>query len=114
HRAQDDRRRCDLEGRAAADSAGRQLDPDGVHVPDRWRARRRLGRPRLPHRRGEAAAPRRGRIGSRGEQVMIPKRWIEAYLWFLLRRRAAVAFVTAVMTVFFTWQCTHIRVLPQF
>jgi predicted RND superfamily exporter protein len=45
---------------------------------------------------------------------MIPKRWIEAYLRFLLRRRAAVAIVTAVMTVFFMWQCTNIRVLPQF
>jgi len=45
---------------------------------------------------------------------MIPKRWIEAYLRFLLRRRAAVTIVTAVMTVFFMWQCTNIRVLPQF
>jgi predicted RND superfamily exporter protein len=45
---------------------------------------------------------------------VIPKRWIEAYLRFLLRRRLAVAAVTAVLTVFFAWQCTHIRVLPQF
>ena len=45
---------------------------------------------------------------------MIPKRWIEAYLRFLLRRRLAVAIVTAVLTVFFAWQCTYIRVLPQF
>jgi hypothetical protein len=45
---------------------------------------------------------------------VIPKRWIEAYLRFLLRRRLAVAVVIALLTVFFAWQCTHIRVLPQF
>jgi predicted RND superfamily exporter protein len=45
---------------------------------------------------------------------VIPRRWVEAYLRFLLRRRLAVALVTAVLTVFFAWQCTHIRVLPQF
>jgi hypothetical protein len=45
---------------------------------------------------------------------MIPKRWIEAYLRFLLRRRAAVTVVIGLMTLFFLWQCTHIKVLPQF
>ena len=45
---------------------------------------------------------------------MIPKRWIEAYLRFLLRNRLAVTIVIAVMTVFFAYQCTHIKVLPQF
>jgi len=45
---------------------------------------------------------------------MIPKRWVEAYLRFLLRRRTAVSIVITVMTVFFMWQCTHIKVLPQF
>jgi len=45
---------------------------------------------------------------------VIPKRWVEAYLRFLLRRRLPVAVVTALLTVFFGWQCTHIRVLPQF
>jgi predicted RND superfamily exporter protein len=45
---------------------------------------------------------------------MIPKSVIEAYLRFLLRRRMAVTVITTIMTVFFLWQCTHIRVLPQF
>ena len=43
---------------------------------------------------------------------MIPKRWIAAYLRFLLRKRLAVTLVTAVMTIFFAYQCTHIKVLP--
>jgi predicted RND superfamily exporter protein len=45
---------------------------------------------------------------------MIPKRWIAAYLRFLLRRRLAVGVVIGIMSVFFVWQCTYIRVLPQF
>jgi predicted RND superfamily exporter protein len=45
---------------------------------------------------------------------MIPKRWVEAYLRFLLRNQLAVSVVIAVMTAFFAWQCTHIKVLPQF
>jgi len=45
---------------------------------------------------------------------MIPKRWVEAYLRFLLRRKLAVSIVIALMTAFFAWQCTKIRVLPQF
>ena len=45
---------------------------------------------------------------------MIPKRWVEAYLRFLLRNQLAVSLVIAVMTAFFAWQCTHIKVLPQF
>jgi predicted RND superfamily exporter protein len=45
---------------------------------------------------------------------VIPKRWIELYLRFLLRNRLAVAAVVAVMTVFFAWQTTRVRVVPQF
>jgi predicted RND superfamily exporter protein len=45
---------------------------------------------------------------------MIPKRWVEAYLRFLLRNRLAVTVVIALMTGFFAWQCTKIKVLPQF
>ncbi len=45
---------------------------------------------------------------------MIPKRWVEAYLRFLLRNRLAVTTVIAVLTVFFAYQCTLIRVIPQF
>src|ERR1700752_4364312 len=45
---------------------------------------------------------------------MIPRRWVEAYLRFLLRNRLAVAVTIALMTVFFGYECTRIRVLPQF
>jgi predicted RND superfamily exporter protein len=45
---------------------------------------------------------------------VIPKRWVESYLRFLLRNRLAVSIVVAVMTVFFTYQTLHIKVLPQF
>jgi predicted RND superfamily exporter protein len=45
---------------------------------------------------------------------MIPKHWVEAYLRFLLRRRLLVTIVIAVMTVFFAYECTRIKVLPQF
>jgi predicted RND superfamily exporter protein len=45
---------------------------------------------------------------------VIRRRWVEAYLRFLLRNRLAVAVVIAVMTLFFGWQCTRIKVLPQF
>jgi len=45
---------------------------------------------------------------------VIPKRWIAAYLRFLLRNRLAVAIAVAIMTVFFAFQATHIKVLPQF
>jgi predicted RND superfamily exporter protein len=45
---------------------------------------------------------------------MIPKRWIEAYLWFLLRNRLVVTVVVAVMTVFFAFEATHLKVVPQF
>src|SRR5262245_5621555 len=36
---------------------------------------------------------------------MIPQRWIEAYLRFLLRNRAAVTIVVALLTGFFTLSC---------
>jgi hypothetical protein len=45
---------------------------------------------------------------------MIPKRWVEAYLRLLLRNRLAVALVVAVMTVFFAFEATHLKVVPQF
>src|SRR6185503_8731759 len=45
---------------------------------------------------------------------MIPRRWVEAYLRFLLRNRLAVAVTIAVMTVFFAYECTRIKVIPQF
>src|SRR5437016_14379569 len=44
----------------------------------------------------------------------MPKRWIEAYLWFLLRNRFAVTIAVAVMTVFFAYEATHLKVVPQF
>jgi len=45
---------------------------------------------------------------------VIPKRWIEAYLRFLLRNRLMVSLVVGVMSIFFLYQCTFIKVLPQF
>jgi predicted RND superfamily exporter protein len=45
---------------------------------------------------------------------MIPKRWIEGYLWFLLRHRLAITIVVAIMTVFFAYQTTRVKVVPQF
>jgi predicted RND superfamily exporter protein len=45
---------------------------------------------------------------------MISKRAVEAYLRFLLRHQLVVSLVIAVMTAFFAWQCTKIKVLPQF
>ncbi len=45
---------------------------------------------------------------------MIPKRWIEGYLRFLLRNRLAVAVVVGVMTCFFAAETTRVKVVPQF
>ena len=45
---------------------------------------------------------------------MIPQRWIEAYLRFLLRYRAAVALAVMAMTVFFAFQLTKIRLHTDF
>jgi len=45
---------------------------------------------------------------------MIPKRWIESYLRFLLRNRLAVTIVVSIMTVFFAYETTKVRVVPQF
>jgi hypothetical protein len=45
---------------------------------------------------------------------VIRKEWVEAYLRFLLRRRLVVSLTIAVMTVFFVYQCLHIKVVPQF
>jgi predicted RND superfamily exporter protein len=45
---------------------------------------------------------------------MIPKRWIAAYLRFLLRHRLTVSIVVAVMTLFFAFEVTKVKVLPEF
>ena len=45
---------------------------------------------------------------------MIPQRWVESYLRFLLRRRLAVSIAISLMTVFFMYQCTNLKVVPQF
>jgi len=45
---------------------------------------------------------------------MIPQRWIEAYLRFLLRYRAAVVLVVAVMTGFFMYSMKDIRLHTDF
>ena len=45
---------------------------------------------------------------------MIPQRWVQAYLRFLLRNRLAVTVTIALMTVFFAYECTRIKVIPQF
>jgi predicted RND superfamily exporter protein len=45
---------------------------------------------------------------------MIKRSWVEAYLRFLLRNRLAVALTIGVMTIFFAYECTRIKVLPQF
>jgi len=45
---------------------------------------------------------------------VIPKRWVAAYLRFLLRNRLVVSVIVGVMSLFFMYQCTFIKVLPQF
>ena len=45
---------------------------------------------------------------------MIPKRWIEEYLRFLLRNRLAVTVVVTIMTIFFAYETTRVRIVPQF
>src|SRR5439155_1077244 len=104
-----DRRRRHLGAPAAAHPARRQLDPC---------ARSRAGRPRPGgRRRGAGPAPRgldAAPPGGAREGPVIPKRWIEAYLWFLLRNRLAVTIAVAVMTVFFAYETTHLKVVPQF
>jgi uncharacterized protein len=45
---------------------------------------------------------------------VIPKHWIAAYLRFLLRNRLAVSIAIGLMSCFFLYQCTYIKVLPQF
>lgn len=45
---------------------------------------------------------------------MIPKRWVESYLRFLLRNRLLVTIAIAVMTVFFAYECTRIKVIANF
>src|SRR5581483_1073023 len=109
HDAPERRRRRDVGRRAAADRARRAVDPLRVADGRGARARRRRRGTRLPSRRSARAA-RRGRE----EGVMIPKRWVEAYLRFLLRNRLAVGLVIAVMTGFFAWQATKVRIDLEF
>lgn len=45
---------------------------------------------------------------------MIPKRWVEGYLRFLLRYRTSVTIAIALMTVFFAYQCTRINLQANF
>jgi predicted RND superfamily exporter protein len=45
---------------------------------------------------------------------MIPQRWIEAYLRFLLRRRGTVTILVALMTVFFAYSLRHLRLHTDF
>ncbi len=45
---------------------------------------------------------------------MIPKRWIEAYLRFLLKNRTAVTVIVGILTLFFAFEVTKVRVVPQF
>src|SRR5439155_15157987 len=109
HCVEAQRRRARRRGRAAADPARRQLDPvRRAHRGRPWPGRRRRGA-RLPARGHDAPPARRTRA-----RPMIPKRWIEAYLWFLLRNRLAVTVVVAVMTVFFAFEATYLKVVPQF
>jgi hypothetical protein len=45
---------------------------------------------------------------------MIPKHWVAAYLRFLLRNRLIVSIVIGVMTLFFAYETTRVKVVPQF
>ena len=45
---------------------------------------------------------------------MIPQRWIEAYLRFLLRNRRGVAILVAVMTAFFAYSMKDLRLHTDF
>src|SRR5262245_22871296 len=45
---------------------------------------------------------------------MIRRSWVEAYLRFLLRNRLAVTLVIAVMTVFFAYQCSQVKIIANF
>ena len=73
----------------------------------RARARRRRRGSRLPRRRRHPRATRRSADTTR-TSVMIPKRWVEAYLRFLLRNRLAVSVVDrAHDRVLRVRRCTH-------
>src|SRR5438094_269609 len=45
---------------------------------------------------------------------MIPQRWIEAYLRFLLRFRGLIVLLVAALTAFFAFQLTHLRLHTDF
>jgi hypothetical protein len=45
---------------------------------------------------------------------MIPKRWVELYLRFLLRNRLVVSLGIALFTVFFAYECSRIKIIANF
>ena len=45
---------------------------------------------------------------------MIPQAWVEAYLRFLLRRRLLVTIAISLMTVFFAYECSRIKIIANF
>ena len=45
---------------------------------------------------------------------MIPQRWIEAYLRFLLRHRGVVTIVVALLTAFFAYSLKDVRLRTDF
>jgi hypothetical protein len=45
---------------------------------------------------------------------MIPQRWVEAYLRFLLKHRGSVTIVVALMTLVFGYYCTQMRLHTDF
>src|SRR5215470_3350017 len=45
---------------------------------------------------------------------MIPRRWIEAYLAFLLRHRRPVTLAVAVLTLFFAYALRNLQLRPDF
>ena len=45
---------------------------------------------------------------------MLPRRWMEAYIGFLLRKRWVVLGLGVVLTAFFVYQLTHTRIQMNF
>jgi len=45
---------------------------------------------------------------------MIPQRWVEAYLRFLLRNRLLVTLAITAMTIFFAVECSRIKIIANF
>jgi hypothetical protein len=72
-------------------------------------------RPRVPHRRCEAPAhwtnvPR----VEDGGRVMIPQAWGRSLSPVLLRRRLLVTVAITLMTVFFAYECSRIKIIANF